>query len=225
MSSYSNPTYSGWGAGLSHHIGKLSRGLTNAVWGLVVGLFLALPALAAEEVRPTDLVLGDPKATCTIVEYSSFGCVHCAHFHEDVLPTIKKDYIETGKVRMIMRDYPLDRPAFMAEKVARCGGPMRRPAYMAAYFKLQNKWHINGPEMEDEIFKIARQGGMTREQYDVCQADKDVEKSILSDRQEAIQKYEVDSTPAFIMNGKWIRMQQLTVDEFTTALRTACGVK
>jgi protein-disulfide isomerase len=196
----------------------------GAVALLSLSAFVALPALAADEARPTDLVVGDAKATCTIIEYSSLACPHCAHFHETVYPALKKDYIDTGKVRMIFRDFPLNKPGFYAAKVARCSGPLKRFGFVGLYFQTQKSWVKNDPEMTEELAAVARRGGMSREQFDTCLADKSVEQAVLADNQEGATRFQVESTPSFILNGKKADVRTGTVDEFKGFLKSECGL-
>ena len=225
MASYSAPTSSGLGGSLSHYIDWLTRmARPMAFAGLMaLGMGASLAAQAADEVRASDLVVGDPKATCTVIEFSSLACIHCAHFHETVYPTVKKDYIDTGKVRMIFRDFPLNKPGFIAAKVARCSGPLKRMGYMALFFQTQKSWVKGDPEMLDEVVSIARRGGMSREQFDMCLADKTVEQSILADNQEGIQRFQVEATPTFIINGTKAQNANGTVEEFVANLKKTCG--
>ena len=224
MESYNTPTSSELGISLSHYI-ELSV-LRSALIGLVAGSVLGMgSALAADEARPTDLVLGDKGAKCTIIEYSSLSCPHCAHFHETVLPDIKKDYIDSGKVRMILRDFPLNKPAFYAEKAARCAGPLKRMGFVGLYFKTQTKWVVGDPAMADEVAKIARQGGMTREDFDQCMGDKTVEQLVFNDLAEGRDKYQVEATPSFVFNGaKAVSPVAGTVEEFKGWIKSNCGL-
>lgn len=225
MEPYSTPTCSGSGDRLSHHIAS--------GWGLVRAFALAaalvLPALAGlgparaeEEVKADDLVIGQPGAKCTILEYASLGCIHCAHFHETQLPKLKADYLDTGKARLVQRDFPLDGPSVTAAQVARCAGPMRRAGYVALFFQAQGKWHVPGPEARDEMAKVARQGGMTREQFEQCVADKSIGDAVLQSRLDAVKRFGIEGTPTFVVGGKTLPAKP-TYEEFKADLDKACG--
>ena len=118
-------------------------------------LFGAYPAMAAPAappavapaaadnvlaVKPTDRVLGKPDAPITIVEYGSLSCPHCAHFATEVLPQLQKEWIDTGKAKLVFRDFPLDKMALRAEMVARCAPPDRYFGLIDLMFANQEKW-------------------------------------------------------------------------------------
>src|SRR5881275_249771 len=96
-------------------------------------------AAKALAVQPEDRILGNPDAPITIVEYASLTCPHCAHFTNDVLPELKKKWIDTGKAKLVLRDYPLDEPALRAAMIARCAPPDRFYAYVDTFFGAQEK--------------------------------------------------------------------------------------
>ena len=91
------------------------------------------------EITKDDRILGKPEAPITIVEYASLTCPHCAHFANDVLPEIKKAWIDTGKARLVLRDFPLDEPALRAAMIARCAPPDRYYAFADTFFAAQEK--------------------------------------------------------------------------------------
>jgi protein-disulfide isomerase len=105
------------------------------------------------QAQPDDLVEGDANAPITMIEYSSLSCPHCARFQIDVLPQIRKDFIETGKVKLIQRDFPLNKPAVQAAQLAHCGGPMRYFALVNVLFQTQEQW-LN----EQAVEKLAPSG-------------------------------------------------------------------
>jgi protein-disulfide isomerase len=146
-----------------------------------------------------DLVLGKADAPITIVEYASMTCGHCASFHNKVLPAIKEKYIDTGKARLIMREFPLDPLAAAASMLARCIGGEKTFPLISALFAKQDEWaFVRDPR--PELFKFAKQVGFTQESFDQCLADK----KLLADI-EAIttrgRTLGVNSTPTFFING------------------------
>src|SRR3974377_906811 len=97
-------------------------------------------AQAGLSITKDDRILGNADAPITIIEYSSLTCPHCAHFTNEVLPELKKKWIDTGKAKLVLRDYPLDEPALRAAMIARCAPPDRYYAYIDTFFGSQEKW-------------------------------------------------------------------------------------
>jgi len=167
--------------------------------------FGALSGARAEDKDPRlqDMVLGKADAPITIIEYASMTCPHCAHFAETVLPEIKKDYIATGKAKLIFRDFPLDQMAYFGSILARCAGPEKYFTYLDVLFAQQAQWISNDPQVTiTNLKQIGRLGGMPAEQFDKCVADKQMGEYILNSRIEGNQKFNVNSTPTLIINGK-----------------------
>ena len=169
---------------------------------LLAGL-LAIPAYAqtAPDPRLQDMVLGQADAPVTIIEYASLTCPHCASFHTEVLPAIKKEFIDTGKAKLIFRDFPLDQVAFAGAILARCAAPEKYFTYLNVLFAQQRQW-ATAQDPVAALKQIARLGGMPAEQFDKCLADKALGDYILAQRLEGNQKFNVNSTPTLIINGK-----------------------
>ena len=147
------------------------------------------------------MVLGDPKAPIKIVEYASLTCSHCATFHNDVFPRIKADYIDTGKARLVYRDFPLDRVALQAAVIARCGGADGFFGFVEVLFRTQKSWARSNDPI-DALARIGRLGGLKREAIDACLADKTLVDSILAVRLHGEKEFGIGSTPTFIINGE-----------------------
>jgi protein-disulfide isomerase len=159
----------------------------------------------AELMKPgplPDMSLGKPDARNVIVEYASMTCPHCAQFDKVVFPELKAKYIDTGKVRLIFREFPLDGLAARASMIARCAGPDRYFAMIDVMFQTQPNWVVEGPEALDHLLQLARQAGFSKEKFDACLAEKDLFKKIVDERQRANDVFRVDSTPTFFVNGK-----------------------
>jgi protein-disulfide isomerase len=147
-----------------------------------------------------DRVLGRADAKVTLIEYASLTCGHCAEFHTAVLPKLKTAFIDTGKVRLIFRDFPLDEMALRASALAHCIGPDRYFAFLDVLFTSQASWaRSNDPAAA--LNRLAKLGGMSEQQIETCQADKALTDRILAVRLQAAQQYKIDSTPTFIING------------------------
>lgn len=170
---------------------------------LVFGGVLAVGAQAQTGADPRlqDMVLGKPEAPITIIEYASLTCPHCASFHADVLPTLKTEYIDTGKAKLIFRDFPLDQLAFAGAVLARCGGPEKYYTYLNVLFAQQRQW-ATAADPKAALTQIGRLGGVSAEQFDKCLQDKALGDYILNSRLEGNQKFNVNSTPTLIINGK-----------------------
>ncbi len=149
-----------------------------------------------------DMSLGSQDAPNVIVEYASMTCPHCAQFDKVVFPELKTKYIDTGKVRLIFREFPLDGLAARASMLARCAGPDRYFPMIDVMFQSQQTWVVEGPEALDRLLQLARQAGFSKEKFDACLADKELFKKIVDERQRAADKFQVDSTPTFFVNGK-----------------------
>jgi protein-disulfide isomerase len=180
----------------------------------IVGLLLASPgspeaaaphpmladAKTVLQITKDDRILGNPEAPITIVEYASLTCPHCAHFANDVLPEIKKEWIDTGKAKLVLRDFPLDEPALRAAMIARCAPPERYYAFADTFFAAQEKWVRSG-DYREALARLAKLGGMGQAEFDTCIKDTELENKIVEGRLKASQELDVSSTPTFFVNG------------------------
>jgi protein-disulfide isomerase len=147
-----------------------------------------------------DIPLGSKDAPVTIIEYASMTCPHCAAFEVTTFPKLKEKYIDTGKVRFIMREYPLDRLAAAAFMLARCAGPEKYNALVETLFQQQQKWAVKEPL--PPLLAIAKQAGFTQQSFDTCINDKALLAKVTEMRDRGSQKFKVDSTPTFFINGE-----------------------
>jgi protein-disulfide isomerase len=179
------------------------------------GAALADEVPQAELMKPaalTDMVMGNDTAPVTIVEYASMTCPHCAHFDETTFPELKKKYIDTGKVRYILREFPIDPLAAAAFMLARCAGEKDTNRYYAmvgTLFRQQQRWAVAKPL--DPLFAIAKQAGFTKDSFDTCLANQKLLDDIQKVRQQAIDQFKVKSTPTFFINGS-MHVGAFTVD-------------
>ena len=167
-----------------------------------------------------DIIVGSADAPYTIVEYASMTCPHCAEFQTDIFPELKTKYIDTGKARYMLREFPLDNLAAAAFMLARCAGDDRYYAMVDALFETQETWAAPGGDAKDKLLQIARQAGISKEQFDQCLADKDLFGKIVKTREIAHEKFQVDSTPTFFVNGKRLKNAH-KLEDFQTALGDA----
>ena len=158
-------------------------------------------AVALEEVGPLqDMILGEADAPVTIIEYASLTCPHCAAFHKQVYPEIKSEYIDTGKAKLIFREFPFDSIATAGFMLARCAEPKHYFGFIDVMFNRQSEWLNLGSPMEG-IQEIARQGGFSDEQFQACLVDKDVLEGIRWIQERGANEFGVESTPTFFING------------------------
>jgi protein-disulfide isomerase len=149
-----------------------------------------------------DLVIGNPAATVTIEEFASLTCSHCATFHNTVYPALKKAYIDTGKVKLIYRDFPINELSVGAALLTRCGGGVQRENLVGALFKTQEAW--SGPSRNPlvELYKIGQQVGFPQADMEKCLSDEILFAAIVAQRDEYEAKYKIEGTPTFFINGK-----------------------
>lgn len=148
-----------------------------------------------------DVGYGKADAPVTIVEYASLSCVHCANFHKNVLPKLKEKYIDTGKVRLIYREFPFDQIGFILATLSRCGGEEKTMALANDFFVKADTWMPPAGNPETGIRKIWEENGMKPEDIDSCLKNKSVQTRLVQARERA-EKFGVRSTPTFFVNGK-----------------------
>ncbi len=147
-----------------------------------------------------DIVLGSDKAPVTVIEYASMTCPHCAHFSTTTFPELQKRYIDTGKVRFIFREFPLDALAAAGFMLARCAGKDKFMPIVETLFAKQSEWLVQKPI--PPLMEIAKQFGFTQQSFDQCLANQKVLDAIQDVRDRAATKLGVNSTPTFFINGK-----------------------
>ena len=149
-----------------------------------------------------DIVIGKADAPIAIVEYASMTCPHCAAFHNTVLPPLKTKYIDTGKARLIFREYPLDDRAMAASMLARCVGGEGPAGFIGELFKRQESWAFApGNLVVAKLFETAKQAGFTQASFDKCLTDQKLLDQISAIRKRASEKFTISSTPTFFING------------------------
>lgn len=153
------------------------------------------------EIGPNEHIMGDPAAPVTIVEYASLTCSHCAAFHTEELPEVKKELLDTGKARIVYRDFPLDQLALRAAALVRCSQPPQRPAMLSLLFQTQGTWATSQDPLAG-LDKIGRAAGMSSEAVRQCLQDEAVLDAVIAQRLEGEQKYNINSTPSFVIGGK-----------------------
>jgi protein-disulfide isomerase len=156
----------------------------------------------ADDPRMGDRSLGNPDAKASSQEYFSLTCTHCAHFARETFPQVKAKLIDTGKLHYIYRDFPLDQVALTAAMVARALPPERYEPFVAALFASQDRWAFaRGVNSTEELWKTAALAGMSRASFDSAINDADLRAFILREQEDGQKKWQIDSTPTFIING------------------------
>ena len=154
------------------------------------------------DVKDNDFYIGEENAPITIIEYASMSCSHCADFHNDTLEELKSEFIDTGKVKFIFRDFPFNYPALAGSMILRCVPENVRYDYMNGLYKLQNSWvNRDHAKTRSELYKIMQSGGMQQDDFDACLSNVDLENQLLEGVMEAQREYKIESTPSFIING------------------------
>jgi protein-disulfide isomerase len=179
-----------------------------ATFGSVLPLSPAFAQKAsdAELQKPSplgDMVLGQANAPVTIVEYASMTCPHCAHFAETTFPELKKRYIDTGKVRYMLREFPLDQLAAAGFMLARCAAkndPQKYYTMIDTLFKQQDTWVVQKPI--PPLMAISKQAGLSEKDFNECLANQPMLDKIEATRKTATDKLGVNSTPTFFINGE-----------------------
>jgi protein-disulfide isomerase len=165
---------------------------------------VAMPATgwAADDTR-AERSVGKPDAKTVVNEYFSLTCIHCAAFAKETFPQVKTDLIDTGKVRWVFHDYPLDQVALLAAQVARYLPVGRYEPFIEALFATQDRWAFNrSNDPTDQLWKTAALAGMSRPTFDKAVADKGLRDWIVQQQQSDTDKWKIDSTPSFVINGQ-----------------------
>ena len=147
-----------------------------------------------------EMIVGEPDAPVTIIEYASMTCPHCARFHIDVYPAIKEKYIDTGKAKLYFREFPFDPAAAAAFMLARCAPEDRYFSLIDVLFEKQATWKQQG-KVVDELFQIAKLAGFTQESFNECLKNQELLDNVLAVQKKAAEDYEVNATPTFFING------------------------
>jgi protein-disulfide isomerase len=169
----------------------------------------AMAQSAADVAKPVslpDMALGPANAPVTITEFASMTCPHCAAFNAEVFPKIKSEYIDTGKIRYVFREFPLDIKAAAGSMLARCIAKDDAGKYFAVIdllFKQQNDWVIKNTT--ETLTRIGKQAGLTQQAVEDCLKDQALLDKIAADQKYAAEVLKVDSTPTFFVNGEKIK--------------------
>lgn len=173
-----------------------------------------MAALLADGALP-DKIEGKADAPVTIVEYASMTCSHCAHFHNNTLPTIKEKYLETGKARLVFREFPFDPRAEAGFMLARCAGD-NYFAMVDVLFKQQDSW-ARASDGKAALLKIARLAGFSQESFEACLTDQKLLDDVRAVKNRGLNDFGVEATPTFFINGNKYA-GALSVDEMSAII-------
>ncbi len=151
-----------------------------------------------------EMTVGDPDAPVVMIEYASMTCPHCARFHQETYPEIRSEYIESGQVYHIFREFPLDPLATAAFMLARCLDEDRYFPFIEALFARQRSW-AGSDNPEEALFQMARQAGFTRDGFNECLTNQEILDGVNWVRERAAEQFDVQSTPTFFINGEMVR--------------------
>ena len=163
-----------------------------------------------------DLAQGATDAPVTIIEYGSTTCTHCAAFHDNVFPSLKTKYIDPGKVKFIFREFPLDPLATGSFMLARCAGADKRNALIDQLFTQQKTWAFVDKPIE-ALLELVKQSGMSQVDFETCLKNQELMDQVTQTRDRAAEKFNVDSTPTFFVNGRKMT-GELPIAEFDKVL-------
>ena len=160
-------------------------------------------AAAADGEGRVDLFLGEADAPVEFIEYASFTCPHCATFHKNVFPQLKADYIDTGKVKFVLREVYFDQFGLAAGLLARCGGDLRYYGIVDLLFEKQSEWAKGeGEQIVQNLYRIGRQAGLENDAMQACLQDRDLSAALVEDYRLKAGRDEVSATPSFVINGE-----------------------
>src|SRR5947207_7295163 len=174
----------------------------------------------AKPVSLPDIALGPANANVTITEYASMTCPHCAAFTEKVFPKIKSEFIDSGKIRFVFREFPLDIKAAAGSMLARCMAKDDAPKFFAVtdlVFKQQNDWVVKNTT--ETLTRIGKQAGLTQTQVEDCLKDQALLDKIAADQKFAAEVLKVQSTPTFFINGEMLKGEQ-SFEEFSKRINS-----
>ena len=169
-------------------------------------VFLLMPEDSSSRIVDTiealeNKTLGKIDAPIKMIEFASLTCGHCARFHNEVMPSIKKKYIDTGKIFFTYKDFPLDKFALKASIISRCSGNEKFFSFLDVFYRKQSSWTKTQDPFKS-LIKIAKVGGIKDEDIKVCVSNKSIEDGLLKDRLDSSKKFDITATPTIYLNGE-----------------------
>jgi protein-disulfide isomerase len=204
----------------------MMRRRTLITSSLALAAALALPGMALAQdaaIAIPDMVLGSPDAPVTVVEYASFTCPHCQNFHATVFGELKKNYIDTGKVKFVYREVYFDKYGLWASMVARCGGEMKYFGIADIIYDTQKDWIGDGQDLTigENLKKIGLTAGIAPDALDACMQDNDMAKALVANYQKNAEADGVEATPTFFVDGE--KYSNMSYEDFARILDERLG--
>jgi protein-disulfide isomerase len=197
----------------------------RAVVAVLSAVILAVPATGlwaqdAETPAPEviEMTMGSDDATVTVIEYASFTCPHCQRFHSDVMPQLKANYIDTGKIKFVFREVYFDKYGMWASLIARCAGPDRYFGVSGLIFDNLNTWARAGSDLAvvNELSKLGAMAGLESDEIQACLQDRDKLGALVGWYRDNVTRDDVSSTPTLIING--VKHSNMSYDELAVLL-------
>jgi protein-disulfide isomerase len=169
-----------------------------------------------------DIAQGPADAKVTIIEYASMTCPHCAAFHKETYPALKSRYIDSGKVRYVLREFPLDPLATAGFMLARCDGEQKYYPIVDMLFQQQRAW-AGSEKPLDALRQMMRQAGFSQEKFDSCLKDQKLYDAVNAVKNRGLETLKVESTPTFFINGQR-HVGNLSIDDVEKIIKPMLGV-
>ena len=209
----------------------ITRRDATKLLGAALGAAILLPPLAAfaqtatpQDLEPAglgDIAQGPADARVTIIEYASLTCSHCAAFHAETYPELKKRYIDTGQVRFILREFPLDPLATAGFMLSRCDGEAKYYPVVDLLFSQQKAWAM-APKPVDALQGLMRQAGFSQQTFEGCLRDQKLYDGVNAVKTRAAERLKIDSTPTFFINGQRHR-GNMSLEEIERVIKPMLG--
>jgi protein-disulfide isomerase len=186
---------------------------------LIAEVFAQSASDVAKPMSLPDMALGPANAPVTMTEYASMTCPHCAAFNDAVFPKIKAAYIDTGKIRYVFREFPLDIKAAAGSMLSRCIAKDDSAKYFAVtdlLFRQQNEWVTKNTT--ETLTRIGKQAGLSQQQVEECLKNQGLLDKIVADQKYASEVLKVNSTPTFFLNGEMIK-GETSFEEFDKRIK------
>jgi len=194
--------------------------ITRRSLGVIAAATPSLALAQAIDRRLLPRTIGQPNAPVTVTEFFSLTCGHCAAFHNQVWPRVKLELVNTGRARMVWRDFPLDGVALAAASIARALPEERYEAFISTLFQTQDRWAFAQGRQLEELAKLAALAGMNREAFDAVVADEPLRRGILEQRVAAEREFQIRATPSFAFNGR-LHSGNLPFEQFARLVQDA----
>jgi protein-disulfide isomerase len=178
-----------------------------ALFQLVAGEARSASVDEAELLKPGplgDKIIGSPSAPITVVQYASLTCHHCMNFHVETWPAFREKYVDSGRVRFVVREFPLDPLAMAGFMLARCSGDDKWYNVLDALYRTQETW-AHAPNPEIALAQTMQQTGMGKDKFEACLRDETLFSALKDVRDRASKVFKVNSTPTFFIKGKEAR--------------------